>query len=137
MIKYSVSIILIEWKKLFKGSLHTTISSKYTELLQLKNIFRIFWNYFWYFRNNVFQNKNQSLCKKSGCFLKMADIDNNKLMGLLIIAGGSLLVSQEHIKERRKQRKWVRFQIWKGDSKRVYYSIIKDLSLADTYEWIH
>ena len=47
----------------------------------------------------------------------MADIDNNKLMGLLIIAGGSLLVSQEHIKERRKQRKWVRFQIRKGDSK--------------------
>ena len=25
-----------------KGSLHTTIVSKYTELLQLKNIFRIF-----------------------------------------------------------------------------------------------
>ena len=29
----------------------------------------------------------------------MADIDNNKLMGLLIIAGGGLLLSQEHIKK--------------------------------------
>ena len=32
-----------------RGSLHTTIFSKYTELLQLKKIFRIFWNYFWNF----------------------------------------------------------------------------------------
>ena len=47
----------------------------------------------------------------------MADIDNNKLMGLLIIAGSSLLLSPEHIKERRKQRKRVRFQTRKGDSK--------------------
>ena len=42
-----------------------------------------------------------------------------------------MLLSQEHIKERRKQRKCVRFQIRKGDSKRAYYSITKDLSLAD------
>ena len=33
-----VSIYLLE----LMGSLHTTIFSKYTELLQLKNIFRIF-----------------------------------------------------------------------------------------------
>ena len=59
-------------------------------------------------------------------FLKMADIDN-KLMGFLIIAGGSLLLSQE----RRKQRKQVRFQIRKRDSKGAYYSIINDLSWAD------
>ena len=45
------------------------------------------------------------LCKKRGCFLKMAGIDNNKLMELLIIAGGSLLLSQEHIKGKRKQKK--------------------------------
>ena len=64
-------------------------------------------------------------------FLKMADIDNNKLMGLSIIAGGSLLLSQKHIKESRKQRKRVRFQIRKRDSKGAYYSIINDLSLAD------
>ena len=64
-------------------------------------------------------------------FLKMADIDNNKLMGLSIIAGGSLLLSQQHIKESRKQRKRVRFQIRKRDSKGAYYSIINDLSLAD------
>ena len=61
----------------------------------------------------------------------MADIDNNKLMGLLIIAGGSLLLGQEHIKERRKQRKWVRCQIRKRDSKGAYYSIINGLSLVD------
>ena len=61
----------------------------------------------------------------------MADIDNNKLMGLSIIAGGSLLLSQQHIKESRKQRKRVRFQIRKRDSKGAYYSIINDLSLAD------
>ena len=64
-------------------------------------------------------------------FLKMADIDNNKLMGLSIIAGGSLLLSQQHIKESRKQRKRVRFQIRKRDSKGAYYSIINDLSLVD------
>ena len=34
----------------------------------------------------------------------MMDIDNNKLIELLIIAGGGLLQSQEHINERRKQR---------------------------------
>ena len=44
-----------------KGSLHTAIFSKYTELLQLKNIFRILWNYFWNILEiNVFQNKNQT-----------------------------------------------------------------------------
>ena len=64
-------------------------------------------------------------------FLKMADIDNNKLMGLSIIAGGGLLLSQQHIKESRKQRKRVRFQIRKRYSKGAYYSIINDLSLAD------
>ena len=49
----------------------------------------------------------------------MEDIYNNKVMGLLIIAGGSLLQSQEHIKERRKQRKWARLRIRKRDSKRA------------------
>ena len=34
----------------------------------------------------------------------MEDIDNNKLMGLLIIAGGGLWLSQEHIKERRSKK---------------------------------
>ena len=51
----------------------------------------------------MFQNKNQGL--------KMADIDNNKLMGLLIIAEAGFLSSQEHIKERRGDnglRPWVR-----------------------------
>ena len=33
----------------------------------------------------------------------MEDIDNNKLMGLLIIAAGGLLLSKDHIKERRKR----------------------------------
>ena len=46
----------------------------------------------------------------------MADIDNNK-MGLIIIAGGGLLLRQEHTKERRKQRQWVRPWIRKRDSK--------------------
>ena len=88
-----------------KGSLHTSIFSKYTELLQWKNVFTIFWNYFWNILEiNVFQNKNPSSWKKRGCFLKKTDTDNNKLMGLLTIAGGSLLLSQEHIKEKRKQR---------------------------------
>ena len=57
--------------EILKGSLHTTIFSKYTELLQLKNIFVILWNYFWNILEiNVFQNKNQSLFKKCGYFLK-------------------------------------------------------------------
>ena len=37
-------------------------------------------------------------------------------MGFLIIAGGSLLLSQVYTKERRKQRKWMRLQIRKEDS---------------------
>ena len=61
----------------------------------------------------------------------MADIDNNKLMGLLIIAGESLLLSQVYTKERRKQRKWMLLQITKRDSIGAYYSIINDLSLTD------
>ena len=51
-------------------------------------------------------------------------------MGLLIIAGGGLLLSQEHIKENRKRRQWVRLWIRKRDSKAAYYSIINDLSLT-------
>ena len=47
----------------------------------------------------------------------MEDIDSNKLMGLLIIVGGNLLLGQEHIKERRKRRQWVRPWIRKRDSK--------------------
>ena len=61
----------------------------------------------------------------------MADIDNNKLMGLLIIAGESLLLSQVYTKERRKQRKWMLLQITKRDSIGAYYTIINDLSLTD------
>ena len=38
----------------------------------------------------------------------MADIDDSKLIGLLVITGVGLLLSHEHIKERRKQRQWVR-----------------------------
>ena len=91
------------FEKSLKGSLHTAIFLKYTELLQLKNIFRIFWNYFWNILEiNVFQNKNQSLYKKRGCFLKIADIDNNKLMGLLTIAGGSLLLWAKNILKKRE-----------------------------------
>ena len=70
------------------------IFSKYTKLLQLKFFFRIFWKYFWSILEiNLFQNKNQGLCKNRGYFLKMADIGNKKL-----IAGGGLLLIQEHIK---------------------------------------
>ena len=32
----------------------------------------------------------------------MADIDNNKLTGLLIISWGGLLLSQEHIEKKRE-----------------------------------
>ena len=64
-------------------------------------------------------------------FLKNSGDRYNKLMGLLIIAGGGLLLSQEHIKERRKRRQWVRPWIRKRDSKGAYYSIINDLKLTD------
>ena len=47
----------------------------------------------------------------------MRYLDNNNLTGLLIITGGDLLLSQEHIKERRKGRQWVRPWIRKTDSK--------------------
>ena len=43
---------------ILNGSLHTTIFSKYTELLQLKNIFRIFWTYLWdILEKNFFQKQ--------------------------------------------------------------------------------
>ena len=51
----------------------------------------------------------------------MEDIDNNKLMGLLIITGGGLLLSQE----------WMNPWIRKRDSKGAYYSLINDLRLTD------
>ena len=63
-----------------------------------------------------FRTKINVYIKKHGYFFKMADIDNNK-MGLIIIAGGGLLLRQEHTKERRKQRQWVRPWIRKRDSK--------------------
>ena len=54
-------------------------------------------------------------------------------MELLIIAGGSLLLSQEHIKGKRKQKKQKKNGRWKRktDSKGAYYSIINDLSLKE------
>ena len=75
--------------------------------------------------------RNKSLCKKCGCFFKNGGHSNNKLTGLSIIAGGSLLLSNENIKERRKQRKWVLLRIRKRDSKEAYYSVMNDLSLTD------
>ena len=54
----------------------------------------------------------------------MVDIDNNKLMGLLTIAGGSLLLSREHIKENNKQ---TRIFGQERDSEGIY-SIIHDFS---------
>ena len=50
-----------------KGSLHKMIFTKYTELLLLKNIFRIFWNYFWnILETNVFQSKHVKNVLKTG-----------------------------------------------------------------------
>ena len=63
--------------------------------------------------------------------MKKVDLDNNKLIRLLMTAGGCLLLSQEHTKEKKKQRKLARLRIRKRDSKGVYYSIINDLSLTD------
>ena len=80
-----------------KGSLHTTIFSKYIELLPLKT-------FLGYFGNKRFSK--QKYKKRAVIFLKMADMDNNKLPGLLTISWSDLLLSQEHIKERRKRRQW-------------------------------
>ena len=60
----------------------------------------------------------------------MANVDSNKLMGLLIIAGGVFLLSQEYIKQRRKRQKWVHPFIRKRDSKGAYYSIINESRLT-------
>ena len=60
----------------------------------------------------------------------MADIDE-KLMGLLITAGGGLLLSQEYIKQRIRRTQWVCPWIRKRDSKWAYYPIINDLRLTD------
>ena len=47
------------------------------------------------------------------------------------MTGVSLLLSQEHIKERRKQRQRVLLWIRKRDSKESNFSIINDLRLTD------
>ena len=65
----------------------------------------------------------------------MTEIDNSKLIGLLIIAGGGLLLSQNYIKERRKQRQWAHPWIRRRDSKGAYYSIINDVRLTDKEEF--
>ena len=65
------------------------------------------------------------LCKKRGCFLKMAGIDNNKLMELLKIAGGSLLLSQEHIKGKRKQNKKKNGRVFEKERQIVKEHIIR------------
>ena len=64
-------------------------------------------------------------------FFKNDGHSSNKRTGLLTIAGGSLPLSQKHIKERREQRKWMRLRIRKRDSKGAYYLVINDLSLTD------
>ena len=79
----------------------------------------------------MFFKQNQTLYKRGGYFLKMVEMDNSKLIGLLIITGMGSLLSQGHIKERRKQRQWVRPWISKGDNKGAYYLIINDLRLTD------
>ena len=90
-------------------------------MIVVTNILKLFLKYF----------RNKSLCKKSGCFLKMAENNNNKPMGLIIIAGRSMSLSQERIKGRRKQRKWLRLRIRKRDSKGKYYLGINNLGLTD------
>ena len=62
-------------------------------------------------------------------------MDNSKLIGLLIIAGGGLLLSQGHIRQRRKRRQWVRSWIRKRDSKGAYYLFINDLRLTDKQDF--
>ena len=60
-----------------------------------------------YFRNKRLckkQKKFKVYVKSAVIFLKMAGIDNNSLMGLLIIPGGGLLLNQEHLKQSRKRR---------------------------------
>ena len=57
----------------------------------------------------------------------MVGVDSNKVMRLLIIAGGDLLLSQEYRKERRKRRQWVHPWIRKRDSKAAYHLIINGL----------
>ena len=72
---------------------HSNILKIY-RTITIKKKLKIFWDYFWNILEiNAFQDNNQSLCKKGGSVLKMADIDNKKLMALLIIAGRSLLLS--------------------------------------------
>ena len=66
------SVEHLQNERVFKGSLHTTTFWKHTKLSQLKNIFRIFWNYFWNILEiNAFQSKN---VKSAVFFLKTADL---------------------------------------------------------------
>ena len=67
----------------------------------------------------------------------MAGIDNSKLMGSLTIAEGGLLLSLDHLQQRRKRRQCVRPWIRTIDSKVAHYLIISDLRLTDKCKMGH
>ena len=67
----------------------------------------------------------------------MTGIDNSKLMGSLTIAEGGLLLSLEHLQQRRKRRQCVRPWIRTIDSKVAHYLIISDLRLTDKCKMGH
>ena len=78
-----------------------------------------------YIKNKRFSKQKSNFIQKSRLFFKNEDMDNKKLMISLIIAGGSLLFSQEHMKERRKRRQWVRPWIRKTDKDFRNYHYLK------------
>ena len=67
-----------------------------------------------------FKTKIKVYIKNVFVLLKMVDVDNNKLMGLLIIDGGSLFLTK-NIKEKTKK-----MGASSGKKKRQYRSILFD-----------
>ena len=67
-----------------------------------------------------FKTKIKVYIKNVFVLLKMVDVDNNKLMGLLIIDGGSLFLTKNIIEKTKKMG------ASSGKKKRQYRSILFD-----------
>ena len=125
---HSDSILLTASDSL-KGSFHKTIFSKYTEPLPLKDTFIIFWNYFWNILEiKVFQSKNVKnvvIFKNWGTKDQQTDKIVNNFLRWFVTE------PRTYVKERRKQKQWMRPLIWKRDSKGAYYLTIDFLRSMD------
>ena len=109
--------------------LHTTIFSKNTELLQFKNIFRIFSNYFWNVLEIKFFKTKIKVYAKMRLFFKNGGHGSQQTDRIVNSCRREFVTEPRTYKRKEKTKK--NLQVRKRDSKEAYYLIIHDLSLTD------